>query len=50
MTGFGYVYVDIVHQCGTIIITLAPEGRAGPVEINLNRYIKQIKDGKSIAR
>lgn len=41
LTGFGYVYVDIVHQCGTIIITLAPEGRAGPVEINLNRSQEQ---------
>ncbi|XP_061851653.1 intermembrane lipid transfer protein VPS13B isoform X1 [Colius striatus] len=37
LTGFGYVYVDITHQCGTIVMTLAPEGRAGPVEINLNR-------------
>uniref|UniRef100_A0A8B9URB2 Vacuolar protein sorting 13 homolog B n=1 Tax=Anas zonorhyncha TaxID=75864 RepID=A0A8B9URB2_9AVES len=36
LTGFGYVYVDIAHQCGTIIITLAPEGRAEPIEINLN--------------
>ncbi|XP_074741394.1 intermembrane lipid transfer protein VPS13B isoform X5 [Strix uralensis] len=41
LTGFGYVYVDIAHQCGTIVITLAPEGRAGPVEINLNRSQEQ---------
>uniref|UniRef100_A0A8C2Y556 Vacuolar protein sorting 13 homolog B n=1 Tax=Coturnix japonica TaxID=93934 RepID=A0A8C2Y556_COTJA len=41
LTGFGYVYVDIVHQCGTIIITLAPEGRAGPIEISLNRSQEQ---------
>ncbi|XP_064363746.1 intermembrane lipid transfer protein VPS13B isoform X5 [Dromaius novaehollandiae] len=41
LTGFGYVYVDIAHQCGTIIITLAPEGRAGPVEISLNRSQEQ---------
>ncbi|XP_021242342.1 vacuolar protein sorting-associated protein 13B isoform X5 [Numida meleagris] len=41
LTGFGYVYVDIVHQCGTIIITLAPEGRAGPIEIDLNRSQEQ---------
>ncbi|NWY01214.1 VP13B protein, partial [Nothoprocta ornata] len=41
LTGFGYVYVDIAHQCGTIIITLAPEGRAGPIEINLNRNQEQ---------
>ncbi|XP_031986098.1 vacuolar protein sorting-associated protein 13B isoform X5 [Corvus moneduloides] len=37
LTGFGCVYVDITHHCGTIVITLAPEGRAGPVDINLNR-------------
>lgn len=41
LTGFGYVYVDIAHQCGTIIITLAPEGRAEPIEINLNRSQEQ---------
>ncbi|XP_075562019.1 intermembrane lipid transfer protein VPS13B isoform X5 [Pelecanus crispus] len=41
LTGFGYVYVDIAHQCGTTVITLAPEGRAGPVEINLNRSQEQ---------
>ncbi|XP_068789045.1 intermembrane lipid transfer protein VPS13B isoform X3 [Struthio camelus] len=41
LTGFGYVYVDIAHQCGTIVITLAPEGRAGPVEIDLNRSQEQ---------
>ncbi|KAM6275949.1 intermembrane lipid transfer protein VPS13B isoform 10-T11 [Spheniscus humboldti] len=41
LTGFGYVYVDITHQCGTTVITLAPEGRAGPVEINLNRSQEQ---------
>ncbi|XP_071660013.1 intermembrane lipid transfer protein VPS13B isoform X8 [Patagioenas fasciata] len=41
LTGFGYIYVDIAHQCGTIVITLAPEGRAGPVEINLNRNQEQ---------
>ncbi|XP_062426454.1 intermembrane lipid transfer protein VPS13B isoform X5 [Rhea pennata] len=41
LTGFGYVYVDIAHQCGTIIITLASEGRAGPAEINLNRSQEQ---------
>ncbi|XP_010224543.1 PREDICTED: vacuolar protein sorting-associated protein 13B, partial [Tinamus guttatus] len=41
LTGFGYVYVDIAHQCGTIIITLAPEGKAGPIEINLNRNQEQ---------
>uniref|UniRef100_A0A8C8S293 Vacuolar protein sorting 13 homolog B n=1 Tax=Pelusios castaneus TaxID=367368 RepID=A0A8C8S293_9SAUR len=41
LTGFGYVYVDIAHQCGTIIITLAPEGRPGPVQINPNRTQEQ---------
>nr|XP_030122339.3 vacuolar protein sorting-associated protein 13B isoform X1 [Taeniopygia guttata]XP_030122340.3 vacuolar protein sorting-associated protein 13B isoform X1 [Taeniopygia guttata] len=41
LTGFGCVYVDITHHCGTIVITLAPEGRAGPVSINLNRSQEQ---------
>ncbi|XP_068017257.1 intermembrane lipid transfer protein VPS13B isoform X4 [Melanerpes formicivorus] len=41
LTGFGCVYVDITHQCGTIVITLAPEGRLGPIEINLNRSQEQ---------
>ncbi|XP_053101128.1 intermembrane lipid transfer protein VPS13B isoform X3 [Hemicordylus capensis] len=40
LTGFGYVYVDIAHQCGTIIIMLAPEGRPGH-QINLNRTQEQ---------
>ncbi|XP_039184818.1 vacuolar protein sorting-associated protein 13B isoform X2 [Crotalus tigris] len=29
LTGFGYLYVDIAHQCGTVIITLTPEGKLG---------------------
>ncbi|XP_073535716.1 intermembrane lipid transfer protein VPS13B isoform X2 [Phyllobates terribilis] len=37
LTGYGYVYVDVVQQCGATIITLAPEGRAGPVLTSLNR-------------
>ncbi|XP_036904161.1 vacuolar protein sorting-associated protein 13B isoform X2 [Sturnira hondurensis] len=36
LTGFGYVYVDIVHQCGTVFITVAPEGKAGPILTNRN--------------
>ncbi|XP_053571218.1 intermembrane lipid transfer protein VPS13B isoform X2 [Bombina bombina] len=41
LTGYGYVYVDVVHHCGTVIITLAPEGRAGPVLTSLNRNQSQ---------
>ncbi|XP_059720532.1 intermembrane lipid transfer protein VPS13B isoform X5 [Haemorhous mexicanus] len=41
LTGFGCVYVDITHHCGTIVITLAPEGRAGPDGINLSRSQEQ---------
>ncbi|KAE8599301.1 hypothetical protein XENTR_v10017132 [Xenopus tropicalis] len=41
LTGYGYVYVDIVQHCGTVIITLAPEGRAGPVLTSLNRSQSQ---------
>lgn len=44
LTGFGYVYVDIAHQCGTIIVTLAPEGRPGQ-QISLNRYAKTALEG-----
>uniref|UniRef100_A0ABM5GCA8 Intermembrane lipid transfer protein VPS13B isoform X2 n=1 Tax=Pogona vitticeps TaxID=103695 RepID=A0ABM5GCA8_9SAUR len=35
LTGFGYIYVDIAHQCGTIMITLAPEERPAD-QTNLN--------------
>ncbi|NXD18802.1 VP13B protein, partial [Spelaeornis formosus] len=41
LTGFGCVYVDITHHCGAVIITLAPEGRAEPIGINLNRSQEQ---------
>ncbi|KAJ7397814.1 hypothetical protein BTVI_131814 [Pitangus sulphuratus] len=41
LIGFGCVYVDIAHHCGAVVITLAPEGRAGSVEINLNRSQEQ---------
>ncbi|XP_058524570.1 intermembrane lipid transfer protein VPS13B isoform X2 [Ochotona princeps] len=37
LTGFGYVYVDVVHQGGTIVITVAPEGKAGPSGTSTNR-------------
>lgn len=37
LTGFGYVYVDIGHQCGTVIITVAPEGKAGPTVTGSHR-------------
>ncbi|XP_077023437.1 intermembrane lipid transfer protein VPS13B isoform X5 [Tamandua tetradactyla] len=42
LTGFGYVYVDIVHQCGTVFITLAPEGKAEPILVNTNRTLEKI--------
>ncbi|CAI9588810.1 unnamed protein product, partial [Staurois parvus] len=41
LTGHGYVYVDVVQHCGAVIITLAPEGRAGPVLTSLNRIQNQ---------
>ncbi|XP_054981251.1 intermembrane lipid transfer protein VPS13B isoform X2 [Sorex araneus] len=37
LTGFGYVYVDIGHQCGTVLITVAPEGKAGPAVTSPHR-------------
>lgn len=37
LTGFGCVYVDTVHQGGTIFITVAPEGKAGPILTNTHR-------------
>ncbi|KAM6215693.1 intermembrane lipid transfer protein VPS13B [Rhynchocyon petersi] len=42
LIGFGYVYVDIAHQCGTVFITLAPEGKAGPILTNTNRNLEKI--------
>lgn len=44
LIGFGYIYVDIAHQCGTVMITVAPEGRPGH-QINLNRYVKRWMEG-----
>ncbi|XP_036063836.1 vacuolar protein sorting-associated protein 13B isoform X3 [Onychomys torridus] len=41
LTGFGYVYVDIAHQCGTVLITVAPEGKAGPVLGSTNRALQK---------
>ncbi|XP_072266948.1 intermembrane lipid transfer protein VPS13B isoform X2 [Pyxicephalus adspersus] len=41
LTGYGYVYVDVVQHCGAAIITLAPEGRAGPVLTSLNSIQNQ---------
>ncbi|XP_058420689.1 intermembrane lipid transfer protein VPS13B isoform X5 [Diceros bicornis minor] len=41
LTGFGYVYVDIGHQCGTVFITVAPEGKAGPILTNTNRTLEK---------
>ncbi|XP_078254173.1 intermembrane lipid transfer protein VPS13B isoform X1 [Rhinoraja longicauda] len=35
LPSYGYVYVDIIHQSSTITVTLAPEGRAGPVLTSL---------------
>nr|XP_023417417.1 vacuolar protein sorting-associated protein 13B isoform X3 [Cavia porcellus] len=42
LIGFGYVYVDIVHQCGTIFITVAPEGKAGPILSHANSLEKMV--------
>ncbi|XP_004370795.1 intermembrane lipid transfer protein VPS13B isoform X3 [Trichechus manatus latirostris] len=42
LTGFGYVYVDIVHHCGTVFITLTAEGKAGPILTNTNRTMEKI--------
>ncbi|XP_069847231.1 intermembrane lipid transfer protein VPS13B isoform X1 [Dipodomys merriami] len=42
LTGFGYVYVDIVHQCGTIFITMVPEGKAGFILTNSNRTLEKM--------
>ncbi|XP_069778608.1 intermembrane lipid transfer protein VPS13B-like isoform X4 [Narcine bancroftii] len=41
LVGYGCVYVDIVHQSGTITMTIAPEGRAGPVLTSLHGMLKQ---------
>ncbi|XP_038664545.1 vacuolar protein sorting-associated protein 13B-like isoform X2 [Scyliorhinus canicula] len=39
--GYGCVYVDISHHSNTITMTLAPEGRAGPVLTSLHGTLKQ---------
>ncbi|XP_047579553.1 intermembrane lipid transfer protein VPS13B isoform X4 [Lutra lutra] len=42
LTGFGYVYVDIVLQCGTVFITVAPEGKVGSGLTTTNRTLEKI--------
>nr|XP_060467555.1 intermembrane lipid transfer protein VPS13B isoform X5 [Panthera onca] len=42
LTGFGYVYVDVVLQCGTVFITVAPEGKMGPILTATNRTLEKI--------
>ncbi|XP_005381914.1 PREDICTED: vacuolar protein sorting-associated protein 13B isoform X2 [Chinchilla lanigera] len=42
LTGFGYVYVDIFHQCGTVFITVAPEGKAGPILTRTDRTLERM--------
>lgn len=42
LTGFGYVYVDIAQQCGTVFIILAPEGKAGPIFTSTNRALERM--------
>nr|XP_051700618.1 intermembrane lipid transfer protein VPS13B isoform X3 [Oryctolagus cuniculus] len=42
LTGFGSVYVDVVHQCGTVFITVAPEGKAGPMVTTTSRTLEKI--------
>ncbi|XP_072425871.1 intermembrane lipid transfer protein VPS13B-like isoform X3 [Chiloscyllium punctatum] len=41
LPGYGCVYVDISHHSSTIIVTMAPEGRAGPVLTSLHGTPKQ---------
>ncbi|XP_075405556.1 intermembrane lipid transfer protein VPS13B isoform X3 [Tenrec ecaudatus] len=41
LTGFGYVYVDLVHQGGTVFITLAPEEKVGPVVTKPNSTLEK---------
>ncbi|XP_063307280.1 intermembrane lipid transfer protein VPS13B isoform X1 [Pelobates fuscus] len=41
LAGYGYVHVDVVQHCGTMILTLSPKGRAGPVLTSLNRKQSQ---------
>ncbi|XP_067834221.1 intermembrane lipid transfer protein VPS13B-like isoform X2 [Heptranchias perlo] len=41
LPGYGCVYVDILHHSSIITMTLAPEGRAGPVLTSLHGMLKQ---------
>ncbi|KAL1767820.1 vacuolar protein sorting-associated protein 13B [Sigmodon hispidus] len=42
LTGFGYVYVDVAHQCGTVYVTIAPEGKAGCTVASTNRALEKM--------
>uniref|UniRef100_A0A673U6U5 Vacuolar protein sorting 13 homolog B n=1 Tax=Suricata suricatta TaxID=37032 RepID=A0A673U6U5_SURSU len=42
LTGFGYVYVDIVLHGGTVFITVAPEGKMGPILTTTNRTLEKL--------
>ncbi|XP_041104665.1 vacuolar protein sorting-associated protein 13B-like isoform X3 [Polyodon spathula] len=39
--GYGCVYIDTIHLCGTVTITLAPEGKAGATLTSFHRTVKQ---------
>ncbi|XP_062915876.1 intermembrane lipid transfer protein VPS13B-like isoform X2 [Mobula hypostoma] len=41
LPGYGCVYVDIIHDSSTITMTMAPEGRAGPVMTSLHGMLKK---------
>ncbi|XP_043921582.1 vacuolar protein sorting-associated protein 13B [Protopterus annectens] len=41
LPSYGCLYVDITYHCSTMSITLAPEGRAGPVLTSPHRNLKQ---------
>ncbi|XP_067887274.1 intermembrane lipid transfer protein VPS13B-like isoform X8 [Heterodontus francisci] len=41
LPGYGCVYVDIIHHSSIITMTMAPEGRAGPVLTSLHGTLKQ---------
>lgn len=38
LPGFGCLYVDVVHEKGTLVLSLAPEGSVDAV-INHSRYV-----------
>lgn len=47
LSGFGYLYINVKYEKGTMVLTLAPEGSMDAVTDQHSRY--QNKSGRFIA-